>query len=242
VAVSFADQVMVFLANPANQSTFAGMLGLAAFASASFTRRYGQGGFQISGVTLGTSTGFRLQDLLFDETRITGFREKRSEQPERQWYDLHVRRKDLGWVDASFTVPVQFALQAVPGSIQLGPGGDLVSMGVSDPEPLKHQLKFQLPVATAAFSLDYGAQTYVFVASDPSPVADLRRILGVRRLLEDDPHFLASLDGSPDQVPYLFIQLYPTGSLQGTSISQTAVVQAFATADVLADFISVPTI
>jgi hypothetical protein len=240
MAVSFADQLLVFLANPANQSQFAAMVGLSAFASTSFTRRYGQGGLQVNGVVLGTPSGFRLQELFFHETKMTGFREKRSEQPERQWYELRVSRNDLGWVDATFSVPVQFAVEAVPGSVQLGPGADLVPAGVSEPASARHLLKFQLPVETTAFSLAYDATAFVFLASDPSPVTDLRRILVLRRLLEDDPQFLVTLDGSPDQTPYLFIQLYRSGVLQGTPLSEASVVQAFAATDVLAAFINVP--
>ena len=243
MAIGFADQVVAFLANPANpanQGTFPGTVGLAAFAGTSFTRRYGQGGFQVDGVTLGTPSGFRLQELLLDGIRISGFREKRSEQPQRHWYELRLRREDPGWADVTFAVPAQFGLHAVPGSIQLGPGGDLVSAGVTDLGPLQHQLKFQLPVGTDAFTLSYTLGVYVFAAADPSPVADLRRVQGLRRMLEGDPQFLASLDGTADQRPYLFVQVYPSGLLQSGPLSEAAVVQTFAAADVLAAFITVP--
>jgi hypothetical protein len=242
VAVTFADQLLVFLANPADQGTFPGTVGMAAFASASFKRRYSQDGFQVNGITLSAPSDFRIQESFFGETRLTGFREQRSELPERKWYELRMSRNDIAWVDASFTVPVQFAVAAVPGSIQLGQGGDLVNAGVSDPSPLTHLLRFQLPVMTDGFTTDYEAKAFVFAASDPSPVADLRRIQSLRRLLEDDPQFLVTLDGSPDQTPYIFTQIYKSGVLDGTGLTEASVVQAFAAADVLAAFVTIPAI
>jgi hypothetical protein len=240
MTVGFADQVAAFLANPANQSPFPGTIGLPAFAITSFGRRYGQGGFQVSGITFGTPGDFRLQELVIDQERISGFREKRSEQPQRFSYELRVGRQETGWVDATFTVPAQLAVQAVPGSIQLGPGGDLVPAGRSEPAPFTHKLAFQIPVLTDALTLGFDAAVYVFATADPSPVADLRRILALRRLLEADPHFLVSLDGTADQRPYLFVQLYPGASLSGPPLSEAAVVQTFGMADVLAAFITVP--
>jgi hypothetical protein len=205
-------------------------------------RRYGQGGFEVTGVTLGTPSDFHLQELLLDQARISGFREKRSEQPQRFWYELRIGREDSGWADMTFTIPVQLAAQAFPGSIQLGPAGGLTSVGFSEPAPLEHQLNFQIPVSTDPLSFEFNAGVYVFATADPSPVADLRRILALRRLLENGPQFLASLDGTPDQRPYLFVQLYPSGTLSGSStpLTLSAVVQTFGAADVLAGVIAVP--
>jgi hypothetical protein len=239
VAVSFADQFLAFLADPANQGTFAGTIGLAGFAGASFARRYGKDGFQVNGVTLAAPTDFRFQEGLFGETRLTGFREQRSERPERKWYELRIGRNEQGWIDAAFSVPAKFAVEAVPGSIQIGPGGDLVDAGVSEPSPLTHLLKFQLPVMTGAFTIDFDLRAFAFASGDPSPVADLRRIQNLRRPLEEDSQFLVTLDGSPDQTPYIFIQLYKKGALDGTGLTEANVVQAFAAADVLAAFVTI---
>jgi hypothetical protein len=238
--ISFPDQVVAFLANPANQGPFPGTIGLAAFAASSFTRRYGQGGFQVTGVTLGTPADFRVQELLLDQARISGFKEKRSEQPQRFWYELRIGREDSGWADVAFTIPIQLAAQAFPGSIQLGPAGNLVATGLSEPAPSEHQLNFQIPVSTDPLSFEFNAGVYIFATADPSPVADLRRILALRRLVENDPQFLASLDGTADQRLCLLVQLYPSTTLQGPPLSQAAVVQAFAAADALAAFIAVP--
>jgi len=239
--VSFADQVLVFLANPTNQVSFPGAVGLSAFANASLSQRYGQDGFQITGVTLGAASGFAAQQLLFDEARISGFREKRSERPERNWYEIKLSKGDATWVDASFNVPVTLNVQAFPGSLQLGPqGGGISPAGISDPGSISHLLKFQLPVATASYSLALSAKVFVFVANDPSPAADLRRIASLRRPLQNDPQFLASLDGTADQMPYLFIQLYQKGLLQSPPLSEASVTQAFAAADVLASFMTIP--
>jgi hypothetical protein len=240
VAVSFADQFLAFLADPANQSAFAGTIGLASFASASFTRRYGKDGFQVNGVTLDAPTDFSFQEGLSGETRLTGFREQRSERPERKWYELRISRSEPGWIDAAFSVPAQFAVEAVPGSIQIGQGGDLVNAGVSEPAPLTHMLNFQLPVVTGSFTIGFDLRAFAFAASDPSPVADLRRIQSLRRPLEEDPRFLVTLDGSPDQTPYIFIQIYKSGVLDGTGLTEANVVQAFAAADVLAAFVTIP--
>jgi hypothetical protein len=238
--ISFPDQVVAFLANLTNQGTFPGTIGLAAFATTSFTRRYGQGGFEVTGVTLGTPSDFHFQEFLLDQARVSGFREKRSEQPQRFWYELRIGHENSGWADVTFTIPVQLAVQAVPGSIQLGPAGNLTSAGFSEPAPLEHQLNFQIPVLTDPLSLAYNAEVYVFATADPSPVADLRRILALRRPLENDPQFLVSLDGTADKRPYLFVQLYPSTTLSGPPVSQAAVVQTFAAADALAAFIAVP--
>jgi hypothetical protein len=238
--ISFPDQVVAFLGNPTNQGPFPGTIGLAAFATTSFTGRYGQGGFQVTGVTLGSPSDFRVQELLLDQARISGFREKRSEQPQRFWYELRIGRGDSGWADATFTIPVQLTVQAFPGSIQLGPAGNLVPAGLSEPAPLEHQLNFQMPVLTDPLSFEFNAGVYVFATADPSPVVDLRRILALRRLLENDPQFLTSLDGTADHRPYLFVQLYPSTTLTGPPLSQAAVVQTFAAADALAAFIAVP--
>jgi hypothetical protein len=239
VAVSFADQFLAFLADPANQSTFAGTIGLAAFASASFTRRYGKDGFQVNDVTLAAPANFTFQEGFFGETRLTGFREQRSDRPERKWYELRISRNEPGWVDATFSVPAKFAIEAVPGSIQIGQGGELVNAGVSEPLPLTHTLKFQLPVITGGFTIDFDLRAFAFASSDPSPVGDLRRIQNLRRPLEEDSQFLATLDGLPDQTPYVFIQLYKKGVLDGTGLTETNVVQAFAAADVLAAFVTI---
>lgn len=238
--VSFDDQVAAFLANPTNQTQFAATVGLAAFASTSFTQKYGAGGFQLNSVRLGTPTGFRLQTPYNTEARVTGSREKRSEQPERHWYDLRIWREAPLWVDAVFTLPLQFAVQAVPGSLQLGPEGDLLAGGRSDTAPLTHGLKFSLPVATDPLTISYQAQCFVCVTDDPSPVADLRRITGLRQVAEQNGQFLASLDGTDDQTPYLFVQLYPAGVLAATPLSQAAVIATFAQADVLAAFLTLP--
>jgi hypothetical protein len=242
MAVGFPDQVVAFLAKPTNLGQFLTTVGLPAFASTSLIQKYGQDAFKIDAVTLGTPADLQFQESLFGDVRITGSREKRSEQPERYAYDLRVRREDSGWADAVFTIPVQFTLHMMPGSIKLGPTGDVLPAGVSEPSLLKHQLKFVLPVGTDSFTLSYTSTVYVFVAADPSLVADLRRVLGLRRLLEADPQFLASLDGTPDQQPYLFVQVYPSGILQGGPLSETAVVQTFAVTDVLAAFISSPSL
>lgn len=71
-------------------------------------------------------------------------------------------------------------------------------------------------------------------------MADLRRIGAVRRIVEASDRGLATLDGAANQSPYLFVQLYPTGVLAATPLSQVAVVAAFGAADVLAAFITIP--
>lgn len=121
--ISFPDQVVAFLANPANQGPFPGTIGLAAFATASFTRRYGQGGFEVTGVTLGAPSDFHLQKLLLDQARISGFREKRSEQPQRFWYELRLGREDLGLDRRNFHHPRPARSPGVSGVDPTGPGG-----------------------------------------------------------------------------------------------------------------------
>ena len=242
MAISFGDQVVAFLAVTANQAQFAALTGLAGFATTSFTSRYGQGGFQVNSVTLGAASDFRFQQPFNCETRLCGFRERRSEQPRRDWYELKMSREAPSWVDVALTVPVQFAVQPFPGSIQLGPAGGLTQAGVTDPAPTVHDLQFQVAVATGALTLSYQASCFAFATADPSPVNDLRRITAIRQIVEQDGAFLASLDGTPDQTPFLFVQLYPAGVLPATPVSQAAVVAAFGASDVLAAFLTVPNI
>jgi hypothetical protein len=240
LTISFADQVIAFLAVTSNQAQLATLTGLADFATTSFTNKYGQGGFQVNSVTLGTASNFRFQQPFNCEGRLSGFRERRSEQPPRDWYQLKMSREAPTWVDVALTVPVDLAVQAVPGSIQLGPSGGLTQSGITDPAPTIHDFQFQLAVTTTVQTLSYQANCLVFAAADPAPVNDLRRITAVRRTLEEDGTYLVSLDGTTDQKPLLFVQLYPAGVLPATPLSETAVVAAFGAADVLAAFLTVP--
>ena len=99
---------------------------------------------------------------------------------------------------------------------------------------------FLVALTTDQFSLSYPLQVCVFMAGALSPTDDLRRILAVRSFLEADPAFLVTLDGSPDQRPLLFVQVYPAGAADGGPLSQAAVAQLFDAADVLAAFFAVP--
>src|SRR3712207_1855751 len=120
MAVSFVDQVAAFLAVGVNQSGLSAQIGLPAFATLSFTQKYGNGGFQLKSVTLGAPTDFRFQQAFNADMRLSGTRERRSEQPPREVYDLRVGLGAPSWVDAVFTVPAQMVIQPVPGAIQLG--------------------------------------------------------------------------------------------------------------------------
>jgi hypothetical protein len=240
MAISFTDQVTAFLAASGNQSGFPAFVGLAAFATASFTQRYSSGGFQLNSVTLGGPTNFRFQQMFNGDLRLTGARERRSEQPPREVYNMRVELGAPSWVDAIFTVPAQMAIQPTPGAIQLGPAGGLTQTGVGDPGRTQHALAFKLAVATDVVNTTYQTQCFVFATSDPAPVQDLRRIAAVRRIVDQSDSGLVSLDGSPDQSPNLFVQLYPTGVLAATPLSQNAVVAAFGAADVLAAFVNIP--
>lgn len=238
MAVSYVDQVMSYLSTSANRDSFVTTIGLATFAGTSFTRRYGQGGFQVDGVTLGSLDDVHLQLLIQDDLRITGTREHRGERPERHWADYRLHKQQaLGWVDVSFITPAQFALHLVPGTLALGPGADVEQNGVdTPPPPMTYRLKFQVPFTTDGFTLAYTLQVYVFVSNDLSPIDDLRRIQALRQFLEADPRFLTSLDGPADQRPFLFAQIYPAGAAAAGPLSQAAIVQLFDAADVLAAF------
>jgi len=242
MAVTFVDQVLAYLATSANRDPFIAAIGLAAYAGTSFTRRYGQGSFQVDGVTLGEPNDFHLQLPIMDDLRVMGTRERRNGCVERQWIDYHIHKQEqLGWVDASFTTPAQLALHAMPGTLILGPGADVQQDGVdAPPPPQNYRLKLRVPVATDAFTLDYTLRIYVFIAAEPAPTADLRRILLLRRYLEADPRFLASLDGPPDQQPFVFVQIYPADAAEGGPLKQAAIAQLFDAADILTAFFAVP--
>jgi hypothetical protein len=134
----------------------------------------------------------------------------------------------------------QFNAHAVPGSFPLGPGADVQQAGVGPaPPPMSFTPKFLLTLTTDAFTLTYKLQVYAFIASEASPVDDLRRILALRAFLEKDPSFLVSLDGPPDQRPLAFVQVYSaTADLGG--LTQPAIVQLFNAADILASFFTIP--
>jgi hypothetical protein len=242
MAVTYVDQVMAFLALGANRTAFIDAIGLAAFAGASFTRRYGSSGFQVDSVSLDAPGDFRIQQLVQDDLRITGYSEKRLERPERKWIDYRVRKQQvIGWIDAAFITQTTLALHAVPGSAVLGPQAGVEQAGTqSAPLPMTWRSNFLLGLTTDQFSLGYPLQVNVFTAPALSPTDDLRRILAVRNFLEADPAFLVSLDGSPDQRPLLFVQVYPAGAADGGPLSPAAIVQLFDEADVLAAFFALP--
>ncbi|HWE37632.1 MAG TPA: hypothetical protein VG406_13775 [Isosphaeraceae bacterium] len=243
MAIGFVDLLMAHLATPANQGPFLDAVGLAAFAGTSFARRYGQGGFQVDGVTLGAPGGLRFQEWIQDDAHLVGTREQRGERPDRQAYDFRFRAPEPGWVDAAFSLPAQFALHAVPGSLTLGPGADVVPAGVaSTGKSGGYGLKFLATLGTDAFSLSYVLNTYLFASAELSPRDDLRRVLTLRRTLEASPSFLASLDGPPDQRPYLFVQVYPAGAAGGAAPGQAGVAQLFDAADMLAAFFDIPAV
>jgi hypothetical protein len=242
MAVTYVDQVMAYLALSANRTAFIDAISLAAFAGTSFTRRYSSNGFQVDSVSLDPPDDFRIQQLIQDDIRITGFSDKRTERHERKWIDYRIRKQQvIGWIDAAFTTQTSLALHAVPGSAVLGPQGTVEQAGTqSAPPPTTWQSNFLLALTTDQFSLSYPLQVKVFMAAVVSPTDDLRRILAVRNFLEADPAFLVSLDGSPDQRPLLFVQVYPADAADGGPLSPAAIAQLFDEADVLAAFFALP--
>lgn len=242
MAVTFVDQVLANLATSANRAAFINTIGLAAFAGTSFNRRYGANGFQVDGVALGPVTDFRVQQLVRDDFRITGFSEQRSERPERRLIDYRLhKQKTLGWVDATFTTSANFSLHVIPGSVALGAASDVAAAGWQPAAaPMTSQSKFLLALATDQVTLTYTLQVHVFVSAAVSPTDDLRRIQTLRSFLEGDPTFLVSLDGTPDQRPFLFVQIYPAGGADSGPLAPAAIAHFFDAADVLAAFLAPP--
>lgn len=241
MAIDFVDQLMAYTAVPANMSTFISAIGLAAYAGASFTRRYGQGGFQVDSVNLAAPENIQFQDLILDDPRITGT-EQRTDGSGRMMFDLRYHRQhEVGWADTTFITKADFQAHAIPGSLTLGPGGNVVQNGV-DPAspPMKYRLKFGVDVVTDQFTLAYTLNVYLFAAAEVAPTTDLRRIREIRRFLESDAIFLASLDGPPNQRPFLFAQIYPGEVATGAPISQQAIAGLFDADDILAAFFTVP--
>jgi hypothetical protein len=242
MAVTFVDQVMANLATSANRAPFINTIGLGAFAATSFARRYGASGFQVDSVALGPVSDLQLQQPVLDDFRVTGFSERRSERPERKQIDYRVHKQEvLGWVDATFTTNAAFSLHVMPGSVALGPTADVEPAGWQPaPAPMTSQSKFLLALATDQVTLTYTLQVHVFLSAGLSPSDDLRRIRNVRQFLEADPAFLVSLDGTPDQRPFLFVQIYPAGAADGGPLAAAAITQLFDAADVLAAFLAPP--
>jgi hypothetical protein len=240
--VSFVDQLMAFISVPENLTSFISSVGVPAYAGTSFTRRYGQGGFQVDSVALGVPSDFQLQLLILDDPRITGTEQGTHSGGVRKLFDLRYRRQQpIGWADAVFTVGADFNAHMVPGSALLGPAANVQSGGVAfGPPPTTFQSKFLVGLTTDAFTLSYPLRVYVFASEDLSPSADLRRIRQVRQFLEADPAFLASLDGPPDQRPLLFVQIYPGNAADGAAVNAAAVARIFDTDDILAAFFSPP--
>jgi hypothetical protein len=240
--VSSVDQLMAYIAQPADLTSFITGIGLATYAGTSFTRRYGQNGFQVDSAVLGTPVNFELQALVLDDPRIMGT-EIRTDCPSaRKFYDLRYQRQaPIGWADAAFTVQADFNAHAIPGSFLLGPGAGVEQQGISfGPPPVTFQSKFQLSLATDAFTLSYPLRVYIFATNDLSPTDDLRRIRQVRHFLESDPAFLNSLDGTSDQRALLFVQIYASTAADGAPITAPAIVQMFDADDILAAFFSPP--
>jgi hypothetical protein len=192
-------------------------------------------------VTLGLPAAVKLQELFQDQTQVAGSRDKRSSQPDRHWYDLKYRPPQPSWADLAFTVDAQFALRSVPGTVALGASADVQPAGVgAGAKPSDYGLKFRAGLGTDPFTLKYTIATYVFASGELSPRDDLRRVQTLRRSLEADPGFLVSLDGTADQRPHLFVQLYPADAAAGGPLGTAAVVRIFDAADVLAAFFAAP--
>jgi hypothetical protein len=242
MAVTFADQVLAYVASSTNQNTFVNAIGLAAFVGASFAARYGQSSFQVDRVVLDNLDAFRLQQPIQDDLRVMGTSERRAAAPERHQVDYRIHKEQtLGWVDAAFTMRAQFNAHAVPGSFPIGPGAGVQQAGVDPaPPPMSFTPKFLLTLVTDAFTLTYTLQVYMFMSSEVSPTDDLRRIRALRAFLEKDPGFLVSLDGPPDQRPSTFVQIYPATADLGGQLTQPAIVQLFNAADILASFFTLP--
>ena len=91
---------------------------------------YGSNGFQVDSVSLDPPDDFRIQQLIQDDLRFTGFSDKRTERHERKWIDYRIRKQQvIGWIDAAFTTQTSLALHAVPGSAVLGPQGTVEASG-----------------------------------------------------------------------------------------------------------------
>lgn len=240
--VTFVDQLMAFVSDPVNLASFITSTGLATYAGTSFTRRYGQGGFQVDSVTLGTPANFENQQVVLDDLRIIGTEQRTDNSMGRKIFDLRYHQQQvLGWVDVTFTVPAGFNAHMVPGSLALGPGAGVTQQGASTgPGPQTYQSQFVLSLTTDQFTLNYPLRVFIFASADLSPAADLRRIRTIRKFLESDPAFLASLDGPPDQRPLLFVQIYPGNAADGAPLSQTAVSNLFDADDILAAFFTLP--
>jgi hypothetical protein len=240
--VSFVDELMAFISTPANLGTLISSTGMAAFAGTSLARKYGQNGFQVDSVVLGTPVDFDLQELVLDDPRIMGTEQRTDCPSARKVFDLRYHQQQpIGWVDAAFTVPADFNAHILPGSAVIGPAAGVQQNGMSfGPGPSTIQSKFLLSLTTDSFTLSYPLRVRVFASADLSPTADLRRIREVRQFLEGDPAFLASLDGPPNQRPLLFAQIYSGTAADGAPITKDAVVQMFDADDILAAFFTVP--
>lgn len=239
--VTFVDQLMAYLATSANLTTLINSISLAAYAGTSFTRQYGQNGFQVDSVALAAPQGFQLQQLILDDLRFTGT-EQRSDHGSRTLYDLRYHRQhEIGWVDASFVTQATFNAHAIPGSFQLGPSAGVAQDGVSAaPPPASFVSQFVLSLSTDPFTLSYPLSVCMFASEELSPTQDLRRILEIRTFLQSDPAFLRSLDGSPDQRPLLFAQIYPATAAVGGPLSEPEVASLFDADDILAAFFTIP--
>jgi hypothetical protein len=157
-------------------------------------------------------------------------------------FDLRYhRRHEVGWADTTFTTQADFQAHVVPGSMLLGPDTG-VTQNNAEPAtpPMKYKLKLGVSIATDPFILSYPLNVYIFAAADIAPTADLRRIREIRKFLESDPTFLASLDGPPNQRSLLFTQVYPGGAATGALTTQNAIAALFDADDILAAFFTVP--
>lgn len=239
--VTFVDQFMAYIATSANLATFIDSTGLAAYAGTSFTRRYGQNNFEVDSVALAAPEGLQLQEIILDDLRFTG-NSQRSDHSSRKQYDIRYhQQQEIGWVDASFVSQATFSAHAIPGSFQLGPDANIEQDGVSiGPLADRFVSNFLLSLTTDSFTLTYPLSVYIFVSASLSPTQDLRRILEVRAFLQSDPAFLRSLDGTPDQRPLLFAQIYPGDAAAGSPITEQGTALLFDADDILSAFFSIP--
>jgi hypothetical protein len=240
--VSFVDQLMAFVSQAANLTTFINSTGLAAYAGTSFSRRYGQNGFQVDSVELGPPTELQLQELILDDLRIIGTEQRTDCTSARKLFDLRYHsQQPIGWADATFTVPANFNAHSIPGSLPLGPSASVEQQGTTfGPPPVTFRPQFLLSLTTDPFTLSYPVRVYVFASAELSPTGDLRRIRQARQFLESDPAFLNSLDGPSNQRPLLFMQIYSSNAADGALITGQAITKMFEADDILAAFFTPP--
>jgi hypothetical protein len=131
--VTFADRLLIHLANTANLGPFLSGLKLDAFFTADFQARFNSDFWQIAQVTVGATLGSIFEEPTWIETRILGREDHYGNHPSKTNVDYRVYGIETAlWADATVELETVWQIDQFPGSIVNSPGAPSPFKGVAN--------------------------------------------------------------------------------------------------------------